>query len=221
MSDLTLITCVSIIAVAWFAFFMIYGRSWHTSAGVIIALIITFFMFDYQPIYLICSLIIPLFSLLLIDVHIILSKPKFTGWVSYANILITSMLFAVYVYNAKDLFKDDSVIESIFGFILFSILTIAFGKLLVSNVILLLINRLYVKEKQALNVNIIHYYFKGGRHKDYYAITEGLGTVEISGFLYLYLQNKSFKPEENLVMNIKTGCLGVKYISGFPKPLIR
>lgn len=221
MSNLPVVTSLSIIAVAWFAFFMIYGRSWHTSAGVIIALIITFFMFDYKLIYLIYSLIIPLFSLLLVDVHIILSKPKFTGWVSYANMLITLLLFGVYLFYAKDLFKDDSVIESIFGFILFSILTITFGKLLVSNVILILVNRLYVKDKQTLNVSIKHYYFKGGRHKDYFAITEGLGTVEISGFMYLYLQNKSFKPDQNLVMNIKTGCLGVKYISGFPKPLIR
>lgn len=164
----------------------------------------------------------PALALLIIDIHIVLSSPKFKGVVRYVNYLLIVPLLATYFYFSDGFTKSDSWIGTAFTHLAMCALIVYAGKFWFSDVLLLFINRLWIKDKQLFETRINHVYIKGtGKSRSFYASVYQLGNVEISGFFYQYVRWKKINAQEKVQLVVKRGWLGTEFIAGFPKIIER
>ncbi|NTE05400.1 hypothetical protein G6M26_33920 [Agrobacterium tumefaciens] len=134
-------------------------------------------------------------------------------------LLIIPILIA-YFYFGLGFIKDTSLEGTIWGYICQVIFLTLLLKFWFFDILLLFINRLWIKEKHYLETQIIEKSTRNvGRTTSYFVIFDNLGKKEVSGFYYLYLKLKRVKPEDRVEVVIRKGCLDVEYITGFPKLL--
>jgi len=201
----------------WAICFLICGQTWQLVAAFIPFAIGTYIYYGNNASKDLLILY-PLLSIFVADIHIILSKPKFRGVAWYVSYLLVIPLLLAYMYFAGK--SDKSV--SWFAHLGICAIIVFAGKMWFSDVLLLIINRLWIKERNPLQTRINNVYMKGaGKSRSYYASIYQLGDIEISGFFYQYVRLKKISSQDQIELVIKKGWLGTEFISGFPKILVR
>ena len=202
-------------AALWFFLFLFCSRSWQMPA--------TFAPLCIYGLYSGHSawrwiLLIPLLSLLVLNLHIILREPKFSMKINILTYLFIVPILIAYFCFGLGFTRDTSLAGTIWGYICQVIFLTILLKFWFIDILLLLINRLWLKEKHSIETQIIEKSTRTvGRRTSYFVIFDNLGKKEVSGFYYLYLKLKRVKPEDRVEMVIRKGCLGVEYIAGFPR----
>ena len=220
MPELEYIILFMFLFMIWVVCFLLGGQSWQ-QIGAFIPISVASYIY-YESLNWSWLLLIPLLAIPILDIHIILSKPKFKGLVFYVNyLLIVPWLFLYFIFS--DQFKnDDTWIENAFRHLAMCLIIIFSAKFWVSDLLLIFINRLWVKNKSYLNTRINNVYITGtGRSRTFNASIYQLGNVEISGFFYQYVKFKNISREDEIELVIKNGWLGTQYIAGFPKILVK
>jgi len=220
MPELEYITLFMFLFMIWAVCFLLGGQSWQL-VGAFIPISIASYIY-YEPSSWSWLLLIPLLAIPVVDIHIILSKPKFKGLVFYINyLLIVPWLFLYFIFS--DQFnKSDTWIGNAFSHFAMCLIIIFTAKFWISDVLLIFINRLRVKNKSYLYTRINNVYITGtGKSRTFNASIYQLGNIEISGFFYQYVKFKNISREDEIELVIKDGWLGTQYISGFPKVLVK
>jgi len=167
-------------------------------------------------------LIIPLLSILVLDLHIVVSKPMFNRNINILSYLLTIPLLVLYLCYGRRFVTGSNLAVIIWGYTAQIGLLIFISKFCFSNTLLLFINRLKVKEKHCIETQILEKSTRTvARSISYYVIFDHLGEMEVSGFFYLYLKLKSIKGNNSIEIIIRKGILGTEYITGFPKLISR
>lgn len=201
----------------WFLLFIFYCRSWQLPA--------TFAPLCIYGLY--CGnspwrwlLLIPLLSVLVIDLHIIVKESKFSKRINILTYLLTIPILIIYFYYDLGFPAQRNLAVTIWTYFCQIIILTVILKFLFFDVLLLVVNRFWIREKHYLETQIIEKSTKTvGRTTSYFIIFDNLGKKEVSGFYYLYLKLKRVKLEDRVEIVIRKGCLGVEYITGFPKLL--
>lgn len=201
----------------WFILFLFCSRSWQMPSTFAPLCIYGLYSGNSHWRWL---LLIPLLSLLVVDLHIILKKPKFSMKINILTYLLIIPILIAYFYYGLGFTKDTSLAGTICGYICQVIFLTLLLKFWFFDILLLFINRLWIREKHYLETQIIEKSTRtAGRTTSYFVIFDNLGKKEVSGFYYLYLKLKRVKPEDRVEIVIRKGCLRVEYITGFPKLL--
>jgi len=88
----------------------------------------------------------------------------------------------------------------------------------IGDVIMLLIDRLKLKSLAEIECNFMTQKAERAyRHIRYLVQLRGMEMLETSGFFYWYLKFRNVEEGDLLNIKIETGCLGLEFISGFPK----
>ncbi|MNK10066.1 hypothetical protein D3C87_280800 [compost metagenome] len=205
----------------WAICFLICGQSWQLIAAFIPFSIGTYIYYGGNM-GVDLLLLIPVLALPTVDIHIVLSRPKFKGATWYINYLLIIPLLAAYIYYSGEFAKSDTWIGTAFTHLSMCLIIVYAGKFWFSDVLLLLVNRLWIKERNPLQTRINNVYIKGtGKSRSYYASIYQLGDTEISGFFYQYVRFKKIGSQDKVELVLKKGWLGTEFISGFPKILER
>ena len=201
----------------WAICFLICGQTWQLVAAFIPVSIGTYIYLGNGSSKDLLILF-PLLSIFVVDIHIVLSKPKFKGAAWYISYLLVIPLLLAYIYFAG---KSEKSL-SWFSHLPIGAIIIFAGKMWFSDVLLLIVNRLWIKERNPLQTRINNVYIKGtGKSRSYYASIYQLGDTEISGFFYQYVRFKKISSQDHVELVTKKGWLGTEFISGFPKILQR
>ena len=211
---------LGLLFVVWAVTFLIYSETWQLPAAFMPAGLGAYIYLDHHLWNWI--LLLPILSLFVFDVSAVLSKPKFNGWVSYLNYILLFPVIILYLINFRQIFKDDSLLRTIFsGLGMLALLTYV-AKFWLSDVILLLVNQIYAKKSSNFETKITNRYIRGiGKTRTFHVAIRGLGAVETSGFFYLYVGLKNIGENDTVQIKLKTGCLGTDFIAGFPKIISR
>ncbi|RBQ02683.1 hypothetical protein DRW42_25395 [Pedobacter miscanthi] len=167
---------------------------------------------DYYILYL------PFFCLLVIDIHVLPTDMEWKGFKKYLPYLFSLPLSIWFIFHIQSLFKGDSLAFKIWGTIIGLLITTFVGKMWFGDVVLLIINRLRLKEVTEITCTFRKQRAERAyRHIKFMVQLSSMEAIETSGFFYFYL--KLYKVEEGdlLKIKIKRGCLGLEFISGFPK----
>ena len=201
----------------WAICFLLAGQSWQLIAAFIPFSVGVYVYYGDNSIKDLLILF-PVLSVFVMDIHIVLSKPKFKGAAWYINyILVIPLLFAYFYFVGKS-----AKSESWFTHLAICVIIIFAGKFWFSDVILLFVNRLWIKNRAYFHTRINNVYIKGtGKSRAFYASIYQIGDVEISGFFYQYVRSKKIASQDQVELVIKTGWLGTEFIAGFPKILKR
>jgi len=211
---------LGLLFVVWAATFIVYSETWQLPTAFMPVGLGAYIYLDHHPWNWL--MLLPLLSALVFNVSAVLSKPKFNGWVSYLNYILLLPVVILYLVNFSYLFKDDSLLRTIFAGMGILALLIYVSKFWLSDVLLLLINQLYTKESRNFETTIANRFIKGmGKTRTFHVTIGGLGTVETSGFFYLYIGIKNITPYDKVRIKLKTGCLGTEFICGFPQLISR
>lgn len=217
MPEMEYIALFMIFFAVWATCFLIAGQSWQLIAAFIPLSIGAYIYYGSQSSTNLLILY-PIFSIFIVDIHIVLSKPKFKGAAWYLSYILVIPLLLTYFYFSGKLGKS----ESWFSHLWVCIIIIFAGKFWFSDVILLFVNRLWIKNRAYFHTRINNVYIKGtGKSRAFYASIYQIGDVEISGFFYQYVRFKKITSQDQVELVIKTGWLGTEFIAGFPKILKR
>ncbi|WP_113651624.1 hypothetical protein [Pedobacter namyangjuensis] len=221
MPELEYLILFMLFFAVWASCFIIGGRSWQMTAAFIPMSIASFFYYDTNTQWN-WLLLIPMLPVTVLDIHVVLSKPKFRGFTSYLNYLLIIPFLIVYFYNASNFKESETWLGIVFDHFFSCLIIIFVSKVWISNIVLLFVNRLWSADKNVMRTRLNDVYITGtGRTKTFNASIYQLGAVEISGFFYQYVRFKKIRPDEEIELTIKTGWLGTEYIAGFPKVLNR
>ncbi|WP_431293223.1 hypothetical protein [Pedobacter sp. P26] len=203
----------------WVLLFLFCGRSWQLPAAFIPFCIWGLYSGNSHWKWL---LIIPLLSLLVVDLHITVKETKFSREITILSYVLTIPFLVFYLFYGRGFVKDGTLVSVIWGYI-FQILVLIFvSKFWFSDILLLFINRLSIKDKRYVETQVIKKLMKTvGRSTNYYVVFYNLGKMKVSGFFYVYLKFKGVQAEDRIEIVIKRGCLGTEFITGFPKILSR
>ena len=201
----------------WFLLFIIYCRSWQLPATFAPLCIYGLYSGNSPWRWL---LLIPLLSVLVIDLHIIVKESKFSKRINILTYLLTIPILIIYFYYDLGFPQQRNLAVTIWTYFCQIIILTIVLKFWFFDILLLFINRLWIKNKHYLETQIIERSTKTvGRTTSYFIIFDNLGKKEVSGFYYLYLKLKRVKLEDRVEIVIRKGCLGIEYITGFPKLL--
>lgn len=205
------------LAAIWFLLFIFYCRSWQLPATFAPLCIYGLYSGNSPWRWL---LLIPLLSVLVIDLHIIVKESKFSKRINILTYLLTIPILIIYFYYDLGFPEQRNLAVTIWTYFCQIIILTIVLKFWFFDILLLFINRLWIKNKHYLETQIIERSTKTvGRTTSYFIIFDNLGKKEVSGFYYLYLKLKRVKLEDRVEIVIRKGCLGVEYITGFPKLL--
>ena len=201
----------------WFLLFIFCCRSWQLPATFAPLCIYGLYSGNSPWRWL---LLIPLLSVLVIDLHIIVKESKFSKRINILTYLLTIPILIIYFYYDLGFPEQRNLAVTIWTYFCQIIILTIVLKFWFFDILLLFINRLWIKNKHYLETQIIEKSTKTvGRTTSYFIIFDNLGKKEVSGFYYLYLKLKRVKLEDRVEIVIRKGCLGVEYITGFPKLL--
>lgn len=165
-------------------------------------------------------MLIPLLSVLVIDLHIIVKESKFSKRINILTYLLTIPILIIYLYYDLGFPEQRNLAVTIWTYFCQIIILTIVLKFLFFDVLLLVVNRLWIREKYYLETHIVEKSRRiVGRSISYLVIFDNLGKKEVSGFVYLYLKFKRVTAKNKINVIIKKGFLGVEYITGFPKVL--
>jgi hypothetical protein len=217
MPEIEYLPLFILIFAVWAICFLLGGQSWQSIAAFIPFSIGVYIYYGGNSIKDLLILI-PVLSVFVMDIHIVISKPKFKGVAWYINYMLVIPLLFAYFYFAS----QSTSSYSWFSHLAMCVIIIFAGKFWFSDVILLFINRLWVKNRAYFHTRINNVYIKGtGKSRAFYASIYQIGDVEISGFFYQYVRYKKIASQDQVELIIKTGWLGTEFIAGFPKILKR
>jgi len=221
MPEIEYFTLFMILFAMWAICFLICGQSWQLIAA-FVPFSLSAYLFYSDNFGWDLFLLFPILAIPIVDIHIVLSRPKFKGIVAYINYILIIPLLAIYWYFADNSNVSGTWIGTAFRHVGVCLIIIFAGKFWFSDVVLLLINRLWIRDKVSLETRINNVFITGtGKTRTFYASIYQLGNVEISGFFYQYVRFKKIGSQDKIVLKIKTGCLGTQFVSGFPKILER
>lgn len=201
----------------WFLLFIFCCRSWQLPATFAPLCIYGLYSGNSPWRWL---LLIPLLSVLVIDLHIIVKESKFSKRINILTYLLTIPILIIYFYYDLGFPEQRNLAVTIWTYFCQIIILTIVIKFLFFDVLLLVVNRLWIREKHYLETHIVEKSRKiVVRSISYLVIFDNLGKKEVSGFFYLYLKFKGVTPKDKISIIIKKGFLGVEYITGFPKVL--
>ncbi|MBO9676402.1 MAG: hypothetical protein J7577_23380 [Sphingobacteriaceae bacterium] len=203
----------------WVLLFIVCGRSWQLPVAFVPFCIWGLYSGNTHWKWL---LLIPLLSLLVVDIHITVRETKFSRKINILSYALTIPFLILYLCYGRGFIKDGSLVSVIWNYIFQITVLIFASKFWFSDILLLFINRLWVKDKSNIETQVIEKSMKTiGRSTSYYVVFYNLGKMEVSGIFYLFLKLRSIQPDDRVEIVIKKGCLGTEFITGFPKILSR
>jgi len=203
----------------WAVVFILMSQSWQLAIALLpFSMYLLFNPANWSYYVLFC----PVLCLLVFDIHVLPADMRWKGWKKYLPYVFSLPFIARFIYYTPALFKDSSTVFKVWCIFIVVLILILVGKMWVGDVIMLLLNRLKLK-----SVTEIECTFKKRktertyRHIRYMVQLTGMEMLETSGFFYWYLKFRNVEEGDSLRFKIKTGWLGLEFISGFPKIINR
>lgn len=203
----------------WAVVFLLMSQSWQLAIALLpfsVYLLLNPANWSYYVLFG------PVLCLTVFDIHILPMDMKWKGWKKYLPYVFGLPFTVQFIYYAPVLFSDSSTAFKVWCIFIGVLILTLVGKMWVGDVIMLLVNRLKLK-----SVTEIECAFKkqnaerAYQHIRYMVQLSGMETLETSGFFYWYLKFRNVEEGDLLKIKIKTGCLGLEFISGLPKIVSR
>lgn len=197
-------------AVIWVVIIIVFAQSWQVAMVFIpfaLVALLNYKLYHYYFVY------IPFLSVFTLDIHVLLKSKNRNFWQKVLPFLLPLPIVFFTIIQFKT-----QINLSILEKIVILLMCLFFLKFILGEPLLLILNKTLTIRKEK-----ICYQFKklkitqSGRVINFQVHLVSTETIEVSGFLYLYLKLKNIKANQTLVFTIVKGGLGITYIRGLPK----